>query len=207
MADTRISIPAGSAVAHAEKPVFIVGFGGTTRASSSSERLVEAVLAEVRNLGGETRLFTGPDLALLPHFAPENPERTPPQLAFVEAIRRADGVVIGSPTYHGGVSGLVKNAIDLITDLAKDERVFLHGRPIGLSVAAGGDQGAGMTLSALRDVAHALRGWPTPVGIAVNTSGRPIFDEGGQIIDPSVRKAVLAQAQQIVAFARAGVAA
>jgi len=120
----------------ADKP-YIIGFGGTTRAHSSSERLVAAVLAEIEVLGGRTVLLGGDKLAALPHYAPEHAERTPGQVEFVEAIRRADGIVIGSPSYHGGISGLVKNAIDLIADLQKDRRVFLDGRPVGLVVAAG----------------------------------------------------------------------
>jgi FMN reductase len=190
-----------------EKAPLIVGFGGATRGGSSSERLVAAVLAEARARGARTQLFTGPDLALLPHYAPEIPARTEAQVSFVEAIRQADGIVIGSPVYHGGVSGLIKNAIDLITDLGDDARVYLDGRPVGLAVSAGGWQGAGMTLSALRDIVHALRGWPTPVGVAVNTGGAAIFDEHGQIVEAAVRKAVTAQAEQILAFVRAGVAA
>lgn len=190
-----------------EKAPFIVGFGGTTRAGSSSERLVAAVLAEARARGARTRLFTGPDLALLPHYAPEIPTRSEAQAAFVDAIRQADGIVIGSPVYHGGVSGLVKNAIDLITDLNDDRRVYLDGRPVGLAVSAGGWQGAGMTLSSLRDIVHALRGWPTPVGLAVNTGGEPIFDADGQIADEGLRKLATVQAEQILAFVRAGVAA
>jgi len=190
---------------HYTQPPLIVGFGGTTRAGSSSERLVEAVLAEVRARGARTQFFSGPDLALLPHYAPEIPTRSEAQTAFVEAIRQADGIVIGSPVYHGGVSGLVKNAIDLITDLGDDRRVYLDGRPVGLAVSAGGWQGAGMTLSALRDIVHALRGWPTPVGVAVNTGGAAIFDERGLIVEDAVRKSVTAQAEQILAFVRAGV--
>ena len=188
----------------ADKP-YIIGFGGTTRAHSSSERLVAAVLAEIEALGGRTVLLGGDKLAALPHYAPEHAERTPGQVEFVEAIRRADGIVIGSPSYHGGISGLVKNAIDLIADLQKDRRVFLDGRPVGLVVAAGGWQGAGATLSAMRDMVHALRGWPTPMGVAVNSGGQAIFDAEGRVIEAGTRDAIATQAQQVMAFARASV--
>ena len=180
---------------------FIVGFGGTTRAASTSERLVGAVLAEAEHLGAETRLFGGLALADLPHYAPENPQRNAGQVAFLDAVRRADALVIGTPAYHGGVSGLVKNAIDLIADLQNDDRVFLDGRAVGLVAAAGGWQGAGVTLSALRDVVHALRGWPTPVGIA---TGSPVsFDSDGRLQDTATQRAVADQAQQLVDFSRA----
>lgn len=178
---------------------FIVGFGGTTRAKSTSERLVSAVLAEAAAVGARTQLFGGEFLATLPHFNPERPERTDSQTQFIEAIRQADGIVIGSPSYHGGISGLVKNAIDLVADLQGDNRVFLDGRPVGLIVAAGGWQGAGVTLSAMRDIVHALRGWPTPVGIAA--SGSSLFDADGVLTDTNTLKTVKAQAQQVLTFA------
>ncbi|MDV6330767.1 NADPH-dependent FMN reductase [Asticcacaulis sp. 201] len=180
---------------------FIVGFGGTTRAHSTSERLVGAVLTEAERAGARTRLFGADLLVSLPHYAPENPVRTPAQQAFVEAVRIADGIVIGTPAYHGGVSGLVKNAIDLTADLQSDTRVFLDGRPVGIVVAAGGWQGAGATLSAMRDIVHALRGWPTPMGVAATSSS--IFDNEGQILDASLRSAVATQARQLVTFIQA----
>jgi len=181
---------------------FIVGFGGAIRPGSSTERLVGAVLAQAEVLGARTQQFDGAALSALPHYDPGNPARTPLQVAFLDTIRRADAVVIGSPVYHGGIAGVVKNAIDLIGDLAKDGRVFLDGRPVGLVVSAGGEQGAGVTLSAMRDIVHALRGWPTPVGVAVNAGGQPIFAEDGAIVSASLARAVATQAAQLLTFAR-----
>src|SRR3954447_4811430 len=99
---------------------FIVGFGGTARASSSGEVLASAVLSAAEALGARVQFFGGAALAAPPHFAPENLERTAEKIAFVTAVRSADGLVIATPGYHGGVSGLVKNAIDLLEDLRED---------------------------------------------------------------------------------------
>jgi len=44
---------------------------------------------------------------------------------------------------------------------------------------------------------HALRGWPTPMGVAVNTA--PVFDENGRIISGSLRQAIETMADQLVA--------
>ncbi len=184
------------------RAIHIVGFGGTTRPGSSTERLVGAVLAQAEALGARIHQFDGAALAALPHYDPANPSRTSLQTAFLDAIRQADAVVIGSPVYHGGIAGIVKNAIDLLGDLAKDKRVFLDGRPVGLVVSAGGEQGAGVTLSAMRDIVHALRGWPTPVGVAVNAGGQSIFSDDGTLTSASVAKAVSAQAEQLLAFSR-----
>jgi FMN reductase len=180
----------------------IVGFGGTTRPGSSGERMVAAVLAATAERGAETRLFGGVALATLPHFAPENPERTPEQREFVEAVRAADGLIIGSPGYHGGVSGLVKNAIDLLEDLRGDARVYFDGRAVGLVVTAAGWQAGGVTLSALRGIVHAMRGWPTPLGIAVNTVAQKPFDADGRLVDAEITAQVQAMAEQVMRLAR-----
>ncbi|WP_174296807.1 NADPH-dependent FMN reductase [Sphingomonas bacterium] len=181
----------------------IVGVGGTTRPGSSTERLVAAVLDRCRGEGADTQLFGGAELAALPHFAPEKPERDAAQRAFVEAVRRCDGLVIGTPGYHGGVSGLVKNAIDLLEDLRGDVRAYFDGRPVDLVVSAAGWQAGGVTLSALRGIVHAMRGWPTPVGIAVNSIEQTPFDAAGTLADPGIAGAIGAQADQIMAFTRA----
>jgi FMN reductase len=180
---------------------FIVGFGGTTRPGSSGERLVTAVLASCEAAGACTQLFSGGDLAALPHYAPESAARTDEQQAFVAAIRKADGLVIGSPGYHGGVSGLVKNAIDLLEDTRLDTRSYFDGIPVGLVVTSAGWQAGGVTLAALRAIVHAMRGWPTPVGIAVNGVAQTVFDDDGIVVEPSVRAAIAAQVSQIMRLA------
>jgi len=181
---------------------FIVGIGGTTRPGSSGESMVRAVLAATEADGARTTMFGGAELAALPHFAPEQSERTPEQQAFVAAVRGADGLVIGTPGYHGGISGLVKNAIDLLEDLRADERVYFDGRAVGLIVVAAGWQAGGVTLQALRGVVHAMRGWPTPLGITVNTAEQKPFDAEGRLADEGLRAQVAAQAGQVMLMAR-----
>lgn len=184
-------------------PIRIVGIGGTARAGSSSERLVEAVLGECAAQGAEVRMFGGQALAALPHFAPEAGERTAEQAELVTAVREADGLVIGSPGYHGGVSGLVKNAIDLLEDLRGDARVYFDGMPVGLIVSAAGWQATGVTLTALRGIVHAMRGWPTPIGIGVNSVEQRPFGPDGTLADDGIAAAIRGQADQIMRFCTA----
>lgn len=181
----------------------IVGVGGTTRAGSSSERAVRAVLAMAERAGARTAMFDGPQLAALPHYAPERPERSPEQAAFVEAVRGADALVIGTPGYHAGMSGLVKNAMDLLEDLRGDARPYLDRRAVGLVVTAAGWQAGGVVLSALRDVVHGLRGWPTPLGVSLNSAGAPLFDAEGAVADAGAASSLQLMADQLLWFARA----
>lgn len=179
----------------------IVGIGGTTRPGSSTERALAAALAHAGRLGAKTQLFGGRELAALPPFNPETQTRTPEEIAFVEAVRQADGILLASPGYHGGVSGLVKNAIDLLEDLRADTRVYLDGRAVGCIVTAAGWQGCNTTLSALRDIAHALRGWPTPLGVTLNTAGVSLFDAQGRCTEATVQRSLETLAEQALAFA------
>ncbi|GHF45303.1 FMN reductase [Deinococcus metalli] len=180
----------------------IVGIGGTTRPGSSGETALRVALAHAERAGARTRLFGGADLAALPHYAPEHPERHAVQTELVEAVRAADGVLIATPSYHGGMSGLVKNALDLLEDLRGDARPYLDGRAVGVIVLAGGWQGAGVTLSALRDIVHALRGWPTPLGVTLNTAASRPFTPDGECADDTTRSQLHTLTDQVLAFAR-----
>lgn len=176
----------------------VVGIGGTLRAGSSSERLARAVLAACEARGAAVRMFDGSHLAKLPHFDPATPDRSAAEAELVEAVRTCDALVIASPGYHGGVSGLVKNAIDLLEDLRGDVRPYFDGRPVGLIVSAAGWQAGGVTLAALRGIVHAMRGWPTPIGLAVNSIEQKPFDADGNLADAGIAAAVEAMAGQLM---------
>lgn len=176
----------------------IVGIGGTLRQGSSSEMLARAVLGYCADAGAGTRMFDGPFLARLPHYDPQGSERNEAEAQLVEAVRRADALVIASPGYHGGVSGLVKNAIDLLEELRTDTRPYFDGRAVGLIVSAAGWQAGGVTLAALRGIVHAMRGWPTPAGIAINSIEQKPFDAEGKLADPSISGAARMMAAQLL---------
>jgi FMN reductase len=187
----------------------IVGIGGTARQDSSSERVVRCALAAAAAEGAEIELFDGPFLASLPLYIPDRTERTEDERRFVEAVRNCDGIIVGSPGYHGSLSGPIKNVLDLLEDLARDERPYLDGRAFGSIVTAYGWQACGTTLVAMRSIAHALRAWPTPFGAAVNASG-PLFDDKGDCLDPKVAEQLATVGKQVTEFAlwrRAGLAA
>jgi FMN reductase len=177
----------------------IVGIGGTMAANSSSERVMRHVLAQCAASGAETLAFDGAAVDL-PMYGYGTP-RTDKAVAMVDALRRADGVVLASPGYHGTVSGLIKNALDYIEDMAKDERPYFEGRAVGLIAVAAGWQATGSTLATLRSIVHALRGWPTPMAITVN-SVMPVFGPDGAVTDATLLKQLDIMAQQVVGFAR-----
>lgn len=184
----------------ATKPV-IVGIGGTTRAGSSTEKALRFALGVCEKDGAEAVLFDGPFLATLPHYAPEKPDRTDEARGLVTSVRRADGLIVATPGYHGSISGLVKNALDYVEDLREDERVYWSGMPVGCIATGAGWQGTITALEALRAVVHALRGWATPLGAAINTS-QPAFSPDGDPIDERVSFQLTTVAEEVMAFVR-----
>jgi FMN reductase len=179
--------------------IYIVGIGGTLRPGSSTEQAVRAVLAHAAAAGAETTMFAGPDLNF-PMYNQVNTDLPAPVLAFIAALRRADAIVLASPAYHAGISGLIKNALDYTEAMARDPATYWEGRAVGC-VASGADwQGASNTVSALRSVVHALHGWPSPLGIALN-SRKPLFDPHGAALQPETGDQFRIMARQLVDFA------
>ena len=181
-------------------PLRIVGIGGTTKSASSTEQALVIALASAREAGADVHHFDGPFLAKLPHYGTEDAQRSSEGSALLAAVRQADGVILASPGYHGSISGLVKNAIDYLEETARDERVYLDGVPVGLIVTAYGWQATGSTLSTLRSIVHSLRGWPTPLGATINSSGGVFKD--GVCTDAGAAKQLELVGQQVVEFAR-----
>ena len=177
----------------------IVGIGGTGSATGSTERILRQALNAAEAAGAETLFFDGKALDM-PMYS-YGGVRTDPALAMISALRRADGIIIASPGYHGTVSGLIKNALDYVEDMAKDERVYFEGRAVGLIAVAAGWQATGSTLATLRSITHALRGWPTPMAVAIN-SAQPVFDSEGALIDGAIANQLNVLAGQVVEFAR-----
>lgn len=181
----------------------IVGIGGAGRNGSSTERAVALTLAAVEALGARTELFGGDRLWQLPLYDQAPAGRTPEEEAFLAAVRRADGFVVGTPAYHGGVAGVIKNALDLLEETARDARPYLDGRAVGLVVTAYGWQATGVTLTSMRSIVHALRGWPTPLALTLNATGG-LFDEAGGFKDARCQETIKLMAAQIMHFTRAG---
>ncbi|NIJ22140.1 FMN reductase [Sphingomonas naasensis] len=172
----------------------IVALGGTLRPESVTGRLLAAALDIAAARGARVTLLTG-DAIAFPHYEPGNAERDPVIGRYLEALRTADAVIVGSPGYHGTLSGLVKTALDYVEQLRADERVYFDGLPVGLIATAGGWQAAVSTLQALRTITHSLRGWPTPMGLAIN-----VAEPGDAIAQCQPQMAIMVD--QIFAFLR-----
>jgi len=175
----------------------IVGIGGSLRDGSSSETALSIALQEAERLGATTLQFSGAGLDL-PLYDPSKP-LAPPAERLVDAVARADGLILCSPCYHGGIAGPVKNALDYLEELRTNPRVYLDGIAVGCIGCGLGWQGPSSVISALRNTVHSLRGWPTPLGVAVNTDVAKFV--GGACSDATVTQRLAVMAGHVVDFA------
>ncbi len=182
-------------------PIKVVAIGGTTRPNSSSEKALRIAARAAQNAGAQVCFITGSDL-ILPIYETQASDREERAIHLVQQVRGADGLLVSSPGYHGGMSGLIKNAIDYLEDLNNDARPYLHGRAVGCIASAYGWQASVTTLHQLRQVTHALRGWPTPMGGAINSQVTK-FDESGESTDAAAISNLELIGTQVVEFAQA----
>lgn len=180
--------------------IFVLGIGGSTRPNSTTELALRVSLAATGAVGAETLLFGSADL-ILPLYEPDGLDRAPKAVRLLEEVRRADGLIIASPGYHGALSGMVKNALDYLEDMRADDPPYLEGKAVGSIATATGWQATMSTIMSLRSVVHALRGWPTPMGATINTAGE-VFDEHGVCVDPVARFQLELVGRQVAEFAR-----
>lgn len=181
-------------------PPRIVLLSGSLNKESVTDRIALWCAERVTEAGAVAEVYTG-DRLDFPLYSPsrETPHHVDEYLRSIEA---ADGVVMLSPAYHGTVSGVLKNAVDYVNELLDKPLPLLDGRAMGCVSVSLGEQGAGTTLNTLRTMAHALRAWPTPLGVALPRS-RTSLDDDNKPLDPgavSQLEAMLRQTQMMASL-------
>jgi multimeric flavodoxin WrbA len=64
-------------------------------------------------------------------------------------LNQADGIIIASPVYNGGVSAQIKTVMDRCRAPVAADKSFLKGK-IGMGIAVGGDRAGGQELALLQ---------------------------------------------------------
>jgi FMN reductase len=170
-------------VTELQAPVRILGIGGSTRRGSKSLVLLRSALGIAAEMGAEVTLADVRELDLPIYDDDHALDDYPPSLTkLLAAVRAADGYILCSPTYHGTVSGAVKNALDCLNFLFDDEPRYLAGKPVALMALGGG--GAANVITSLQHATRALNGLATRT--VVTAGGGAIVD--GEIGDEAVNR-------------------
>ena len=137
-----------------QQEIIIAGIVGSLRSSSHTREAVTRALEGAAESGAVIRLVDLREYDL--PFCNEDEPASPEVLRLRSDVGPAHGLILGTPEYHGGYSGVLKNAIDL---MGFDE---LEGKIIGLVGVSGGSMGAQQALQGLRVIGRALHAWVIP---------------------------------------------
>lgn len=176
-----------------DAPLRVLGIGGSTRAGSRSLVLLRHALRVAETAGAGVALGDVRQLAL-PMYDDDLPlDSYPPSVRqLLDSAREADAFIFCSPTYHGTLSGAVKNAFDCLNFLVDDEPRYLQGKPIALMALGGGS--AANVITALDHSARGLNGLVLPT--TVIASGSAVQD--GELTDPRMVQRVQAMVDELL---------
>lgn len=177
----------------------VLGLPGSLRTGSYNRRLLE--VAEALAPPGVEVDIHGLDSLPLYSRDIEVDGDPPPVSGFKSSIAAADAVMIATPEYNAGTTGVLKNAIDWASRPPRQS--VLAGKPV--AILGGG--GRGGTRRAQAQVRAALEhpGARVIEAPEVAVSGiRDKFDADGRLADDSVRDLVRDLVEALVAVARDG---
>ena len=175
----------------------LILLGGSLREHSRSRALLQTSLSFAKERGIDAELLDLLELDL-PMFLPDRTLEDYPigkQAAIAQllaAYRRAHAMIWASPTYHGTVSGVFKNALDYAELLANDARPYLQDCAVG--IIAINDS---TTLTAMSHCVHELQAWLAPTQIMATGKS---FSETHDLIDDRVKKRLARQVDELVSF-------
>lgn len=177
-------------------PICVIGLCGSLRAGSYTRRAVELALAGAAEAGARTELV---DLETfdLPFCIGDNDAYAGHAgvAALRRAVRGAQGAIWGTPEYHGSLSGVLKNALDL-TDI-EDWR----GKVLGLVGISGGSTGPTSAINAMRHVGRGLDAWVLPRQVAI-AAAHKAFDDQGEPLADQLRQRLVKLGRETARFAR-----
>lgn len=174
----------------------IVGICGSLREESYTRKALAVALSGAEELGATTKLIDPRDYKLPLCDGNENEEQYPPGVFQLrQDVGNAQGILLATPEYHGGFSGVLKNALDL---MGFDE---FEGKMVGLVGVSGGRMGAFSALHALRDICRALHAWVIPEQASLPQVYN-LFDAHGALKDKELETRVKEVGRQVARFSR-----
>jgi len=174
--------------------VRVVAICGSLNPNSKTRMALNITLAGAREVGAETQLIDLRNYELI--FCDGSDESNYPADVFKlrEAVQQAQGIILGTPEYHGGYSGVLKNALDL---MGFNE---FQGKVLGLVGVSGGATGAINSLNGLRTVGRALRAWVIPNQVSIPQAWQ-LFDDSDQLKDKGIEARLQEIGREVARFA------
>lgn len=155
--------------------VKIVGIGGSLRSGSYTQLGLKVAAQRVEALGAAVEILDLREMQLpFCNGAQEYPEY-PDVQRLRDTVSSADGLILATPEYHGCVSGVIKNTLDL---MSFDQ---LSGKVAGVISILGGQVNSN-ALNDLRIIMRWVHGWVIPEQIAIGQA-YSAFSAEGKLLD------------------------
>jgi chromate reductase len=164
----------------------IVGFAGSLRRASFNRGLIRTAVEEAPD-GIDIEVL---DLAGLPLFNQdvEDAGEPPAVVRFKRAIADADAMLIATPEYNHGMSGVLKNAIDWASRPPATSP--LHDKAVAVMGASPGRGATARAQAQLRDACVFTGACVMPLPELLIGSAAEHFDRDGNLVDPKLRTAI-----------------
>lgn len=178
----------------------ILGICGSLRQGSFNLGLLRAA-AELAPDGVEVEI-DAEGLREIPPFDEDVERRGQPAAvaALSGRIRAADALIVASPEYNYGVSGVLKNAIDWLS--RPPAQTPLRFKPVALMGASGGNFGTVRAQMALRQTLLFLESHVLAKPEVLVFRAQERFDAQVRLVDEATRKQIAAQVAALVDWAR-----
>jgi FMN reductase len=155
--------------------VKIVGIGGSLRANSSSYQALDVAIQRVQALGAQVEILDLRQMQLPFCSGGDDYADYPDVLKLRDAVQNADGLILATPEYHGSISGVLKNALDLMSFDQLSDKVA------GLISVLGGQVNSN-AVNELRLIMRWVHAWVIPEQIAIGQCWKA-FDQDGKLLD------------------------
>ena len=169
----------------------VFSISGSLRQDSSTAKALDIALLAAERAGATVQVVNLLELDL-PFCDGRKDELTygGDVVRFGEMVAQADGLIIGSPNYHGSITGVLKNALDLLgPDAIRDKLV-------GLVATARGEAGAMNTLNHMRHVCRWMNGWVIPAEVSIPRAHELLDEE----VDPHLRLQLESLGKELVRY-------
>jgi FMN reductase len=174
-------------------PIKITGICGSLSANGATKRALKIALDGAAELGAEVSLLELRDLDLVTFGSVAASEYPADVVSLREQIRESQGIILATPEYHGSISGVLKNMLDLMNIEDFETKI------IGLVGVAGGHTGAINSLNTMKTICRNLHCWVLPQDVSIANSAAA-FGEDGSVTDPALQERLLNVGRQAMKF-------
>jgi NAD(P)H-dependent FMN reductase len=187
----------------------ILAFCGSARKGSLNQKILDIAIEGAREAGAEVTSISLGDYPMPIYHGDDEVERGLPEKAIElrEVFRVNQGLLIGCPEYNGGVTALLKNAIDWVSRPYDGEPnlAVIAGKVVALVSGSGGMMGGGRAQAHMRQSFQVMQCLLVPQTASVPLLTAASFGEDGTLKDAmAVKMAGLAGRRLAQAVERMG---